>query len=450
MRRAAPFLVAVALAAGCGSSDEAPEGGDGAPESAGGAAEAPPVEFADTYEGSWSASEGLALEVTDDGQSVTGALTEDPDGALDALSFELSRERDGLKGTARFETVDASGSVRWELLPAGDGDLEGRRQTAWLDEETGELIVFDQNPEWAPLSFDVARPEPEPEPEPEPTEPEPTEPEPTEAGAEPEPEPTAVAMADTPEGEGTEPEIEDPRWSDDGSEGEDDGWGEEEDPGWPEEDPDGGEDPGWPGEDPGAEPAPPPPPEDDPPPPPPEDDPWGDEPPGWGDPEDLEDDIAQATESEGDEEARRLAEERRAREEERRRERERLRERRMSAEALSRMLLDAIKAKDPTLYSACWITGADASFLQGARGADLLDLAKRSRDSTWSNMIQRHPGIFDSTFVRLEGTPQDGHEGQEVVDGRLIYRTVAGEEESLPLEHLVEVEDGSWKIAKLD
>jgi hypothetical protein len=412
---------ATLFASGCGSSEERPEGPDGGGE--GGQPVSVAVTYHDDgYQGDWDNGAGAFWSVEDDGASVSGTLGEDVNERWSQVDFHLTRERDGLKGTAQIQGTDGNAAeVRWELLPAADGNLEGRQQTAWLDEETGEVLLFDANPLWEPISMAVARVEPEPEPE-----------------------PVAVADAGDPEDGGDEPPpIED----DPGAE--DDPF--EDDPGM-EDDP-FGDDPGAEDDpfedDPGAEDDPF---EDD---PGMEDDPGGEDDPGFDDdPIDEEptlvDDPEDDVELQVDEEARAAAEAAARREQRQRQLAEASREQRKDPEGLARAIMKAINDGDGRLYTSCWIINADARFLAGAREAELIQIARGQMQDVWGGLTQSHPGIRKGEFVRFEGDVQRGKKTNEVRDGLLVYRLSSGEEKSLNLRLLVEVEDGSWKVQDLE
>jgi hypothetical protein len=200
----APGALALLTLVGCGSAEETP-----APAKPPAAAPAPAHRLLDSYAGTWTGDDGVVYGVEDAAGVVRGTLVTDPSGRWRSVEFTLRREENALRGVATVVVAEpeASLDVRWELLPAAGGELSGRVQTAWLD-ESGEVVLFAQDPEWRDHRFDVeapAPPAPEPvvetppaEPEPEPVvETPPAEPEPVvETPAEPEADAAARAAAE--------------------------------------------------------------------------------------------------------------------------------------------------------------------------------------------------------------------------------------------------------------
>ena len=206
MRRALTPVALVAclsLSTGCGSSEEQPEQASQPTATSPPAAPEPEkrlpllASYAGTWEsGSWNEG-ALSLEVQDDGTTVQASLPAESAGGgpWERLELSLTRQADALVGTCTFGGPELSETrVQCELLAAQGGGLEGRIQTAWVDED-GAVLTFDGAPQWAPVKFSVRAPEPEPTPPPAET---PAEETPTEEP--PAEEPPTVAMGPT-EGE---------------------------------------------------------------------------------------------------------------------------------------------------------------------------------------------------------------------------------------------------------
>ncbi len=153
------------------------------------------------------------------------------------------------------------------------------------------------------------------------------------------------------------------------------------------------------------------------------------------------------------EEARRLAEEQARRDAEaleRQKKLDAIRERRSKPEGLAQVLFEAMKGLDGELFAACWIDAQDAQHLFGARGMEQAQLVRRARNDAWNSHRREsvHAELQRATFVRADVPTRSGHKGPEVQNGQIVYR-VDGEERTIPLAHLYQVADGSWKAARM-
>ncbi|MCO5167016.1 MAG: hypothetical protein M9894_11690 [Planctomycetes bacterium] len=153
------------------------------------------------------------------------------------------------------------------------------------------------------------------------------------------------------------------------------------------------------------------------------------------------------------EEARRLAEELERQDAEGRRRREeveQLRERRTTPEGLAQVMFEAMRDLKGELFQACWLDAQDAQHLFGPRGREQTQLVQRACRAAWdAHRVQRvQDELKRSTFVRAEVPTRGGRHGAEVQGGQIVYR-VDGEEKTIPLTHLYQVKDGSWKAARL-
>jgi hypothetical protein len=155
----------------------------------------------------------------------------------------------------------------------------------------------------------------------------------------------------------------------------------------------------------------------------------------------------------GDEEARRLADEqarRDAAEQARQRELADLRERRRTPEGFARVLFEAMQGLRGELFAACWLDVNDLQFLFGPRGQEQGQLVRRARGAAWDTYRRQSTNaeLSRATFVRLEATVRNGRKGPEIVNGQVVYQ-VDGQEKTIPLAQLYQVEDGSWKAYKM-
>ena len=165
-RQVSLCLVLAGFLFGCGSSDEGPkEQPKEQPKQQEAPAEqpAPTFDLAASYAGTWKRNDGATFTVEDDGTTISGTLAEDPEARWESLTFTLTRSDQRLRGTSTFKTAEGghSAELGMELRADADENLRGRIQTAWVDPDSGELLVFADDPEWAQHTFAVERPAPE-------------------------------------------------------------------------------------------------------------------------------------------------------------------------------------------------------------------------------------------------------------------------------------------------
>ena len=454
MKRALMLALALSLAwlSGCGSSDEKPEGEGGQPESTGGQSTGP-VEpqhppLADSYAGKWQApDDGAVLEVTEAGGAINGTLLEDPEGRFDRLELALRRQPGNLLvGTCKVTNHDLPEcELKLELFAAEGGGLQGRRQVVVVDED-GSFLTFDQNPIWEEVRFGVTPP---PAPEPvvvaeagtpgsgeEPTAEEPTSEEPT--SEEPSTDEPSTDEPSTEEPSMEEPSTEEPT---------------AEEPPTPEEPPieePTAEEPPTPEEPPIEEPSTEQPTEEPSTEEPSTEEPSTEEPsaeePSTEEPSAEEPGPDDPTGLETDPEARAEAERLRKERLERQKALAELRERRKSPEGLVRVLFEAIQSGDRQLFSNCLINNKDGQFLFGPDGIAQAKLTLRMfDDQVWGERAGKFPGAAKGTFVKLEGTEQQGKRAKEMRDATLVYTSADGQTRKVLVGYLMQVEDGSWK-----
>ncbi|MBX3472247.1 MAG: hypothetical protein KF878_35800 [Planctomycetes bacterium] len=129
---------------------------------------------------------------------------------------------------------------------------------------------------------------------------------------------------------------------------------------------------------------------------------------------------------------------------------EQLRERRKTPEGLAQVLFEAMRDLKGDLFQACWLDARDAQHLFGPRGREQTQLVQRACRAAWD--AHRAQSVQDelkrAQFVRAEAPSRRGRLGHEVQGGHIVYR-VDGQEKTIPLAHLYQVEDGSWKAAKM-
>jgi hypothetical protein len=115
-------------------------------------------------------------------------------------------------------------------------------------------------------------------------------------------------------------------------------------------------------------------------------------------------------------------------------------------ESLGRELLAAIQALDGARFAACWLDLPDAEPLFGERAREEVIAARRARNAAWDH--HRRQSMLDelkrATFVRVDANVIAG----EVKGGALVY-SVDGQEKTIPLAHLVQAPDGTWKALRL-
>ena len=126
-----------------------------------------------------------------------------------------------------------------------------------------------------------------------------------------------------------------------------------------------------------------------------------------------------------------------------------LRERRKSPEGLGRLMFEAVQKNDGGLFVKCLIGSADGLFLFASSGEQEVKLTYNAYNRLWRARASTFPDAAQGEFVRLEGSESQGKRAKEVREAVLVY-TAGGQERSVPLGYLVQVQDGSWKAYRIE
>jgi hypothetical protein len=113
---------------------------------------------------------------------------------------------------------------------------------------------------------------------------------------------------------------------------------------------------------------------------------------------------------------------------------------------LAVQVLTSLQTKDGDAFMDAWVHADDARVLSDDPRA-LHQQVLASRNTAWVALHRGHPDVARASAVRFEGETSRGSLGVEVHGGRIVYE-VDGQQRAIPLDYMVRVPDGRWRLVR--